>query len=73
MWHARVRSRALITTGSKTIKALTLSEDVSMKSHQDRASAGAILVPGRMFQMMSKSCKKKGTIKLGNRTVCKGL
>ena len=59
MWCVRARSRALITTGSETMEVSTLSEDVLIKSWQERASAGAILVPERTLQMMSKSCKKR--------------
>ena len=53
----RARSRALITTGSGHIMLLTLSKEVSISSHLERASAGAILVPGVTCQTMSKSCR----------------
>ena len=54
---ARARSRVLITTGSGHITLLTLSKEVSISSCLERALAGAILVPGMICQMMSKSCR----------------
>ena len=44
-------------TGLGTIEESTLLEEVSMELHRERASAGAILVPGKTFQTISKSCK----------------
>ena len=48
-----------MTTGSEMMEASILSEEVSMKSQQERVLAGAILVPGRTFQMISKSWRNK--------------
>ena len=57
MCLARVRSRALMTTGSGQIAVLMLSEEVSIESLLERASTGAIFVPGVTCQTMLKSCK----------------
>ena len=46
-------------TGLGMMEELILSEEVSMESRQERASAGAILVPGKTFQTISKSCRNK--------------
>ena len=57
MCLARVRSRALITMGSGQMTISVLSMEVSTESLLERASAGAILVPGVTCQTISKSCK----------------
>ena len=57
MCLARARSRALITAGSGQMAVLILSVEVSTKSLLERASAGAIFVPGVTCQTISKSCK----------------
>ena len=54
---ARARSRAPITAGSRQMAELVLSVEVSTESLLERASTGAILVPGVTCQIMSKSCK----------------
>ena len=57
MCLARVRSRAPITAGSGQMAVSTLSEEVSIESLLERASAGAIFIPGVTCQIISKSCK----------------
>ena len=59
IWHTRERSRAWMTTGSGTMAISTLLSAVSMRSFGERASAGAIHVPGVICQWISKSCKNK--------------
>ena len=59
MCLARVRSKAPIIMGSRQIAVSKLSREVSMESLLERASAGAIFVPGVTCQTMSKSCKNK--------------
>ena len=54
---ARARSNAPITTGSGQMAESTLSKEVSTESLLERASAGAIFVPGVTCQIMLKSCK----------------
>ena len=56
---ARARSRVLITTSSGHITLLMLSKEVSTSSCLERASVGAILVPGMTCQMISKSCRNR--------------
>ena len=57
MCLARARSRAPITAGSGQMAMLMLSVEVSMESLPERASAGAIFVPGVTCHTISKSCK----------------
>ena len=57
MCLARARSKAPITMGSRQMAVSRLSKKVSMESLHERASAGAIFVPGVICQMMLKSCK----------------
>ena len=57
MCLARARSRAPITTGSGQMAVSMLSEEVSTESLLERASMGAISVPGVICQTISKSCK----------------
>ena len=59
MCLARVRFRALIITGSGNIVQLVLSSKVLTSLCLERASAGAILVPGVTCQTVSKSCRNK--------------
>ena len=47
------------TIGLGQMKVVWLSRVVSMRSFQDKALAGAILVPGVTSQMMSKSWRKR--------------
>ena len=47
------------TVGFGQMEASWLSVEVSMRSFRDRASAGAILVPGVISQMRSKSWRNK--------------
>ena len=54
---ARARSNALIIVGSGHMAASTLSKEVSTASFLERASAGAIFVPGVTCQIISKSCR----------------
>ena len=54
---ARARSNAPITTGSGQMAVSMLSEEVSTESLLERASAGAIFVPGVTCQIILKSCK----------------
>ena len=56
IWRVRERSRAWMTTGSGT---MATSSVVSMRSFQERASAGAIHVPGVTCQQISKFYKNK--------------
>ena len=53
----RARSNAPITAGSRQMAVLVLSEEVSIESLLERASAGAIFIPGVTCQIMLKSCK----------------
>ena len=57
MCCVRDRSRAPITVGSGQMAAFVLSSEVSTRSQQERASAGAIFDPGVTCHMMSKSCR----------------
>ena len=59
IWHVRERSRAWMTTGSGTMATSMLSSAVSIRSFRERASAGAVQVPGVICQQISKSCKNK--------------
>ena len=59
IWRTRERLRARMTTGSGMMVTLSLSSVVLMRSFWERASAGAIQVPGVTCQQISKSCKNK--------------
>ena len=57
MCFMRARSRVLTTTGSGHMAQLVLLREVLTMFYRDRASAGAILVPGITCQTMLKSCR----------------
>ena len=57
IFWARARSSAWMTMGSGHIDVSWLSWVVSIWSHLDSASAGAILVPGVTCHCRSKSCR----------------
>ena len=57
MCLARARSRALITTGSGQMAVSMLSVEVLTESLLERASAGAIFVPGVTCHTILKSCR----------------
>ena len=65
MCLARARSKVPITMGSGQIAVSKLSKEVSTESLLERASAGAIFVPGVTCQTMSKFCKNSD-----HRTCC---